>query len=85
MAKKNITIDQLAVMVKKGFDKTASVEMVKDSFENADGKIDNLKKWAEGRFDRIEKLLIEEQNRKIEKLESRIEYLENILNLPNRK
>ena len=47
MAKKNITIDQLAVMIKKGFDKTASVEQV-----------DNLKKWAEGRFDKIEKVLL---------------------------
>lgn len=78
MAKKNITINDLAIMVQKGFDgadkhfeKTATVE-----------QLDSLKKWAEGRFNRIEKLLIEEQNRKIEKLESRIEYLENMLNLP---
>ena len=85
MKKENITINDLAGMVQKGFEgvdkqfeKTATVEQV-----------DNLKKWAEGkfdkidkRFDRIEKVLIEEQNRRIEKLESRMEYLENMLNLP---
>jgi len=55
MAKKSITIDQLAVMVKKGFDgvdksfeKTASVEHVSN-------EVNGLKKWAEGRFDKIEK------------------------------
>ncbi len=78
MKKKNITTDELAVMINKGFEKTATTEQLNN-------QIGGLKKWAEGRFDRIEKVLIEEQNRKIEKLESRIEYLENMLNLPVNK
>jgi len=84
MAKKNITIDQLAVMVKKGFDKTATTEHV-------DNKIDGLKKWVEvkfnkidERFDKIEKIILDDYGTRIEKLESKVEYLENMLNLPSK-
>ena len=85
MVKKNITINQLAVMVKKGFDKTATIEQVDD-------RMDNLKNWAEKkfntiekRFDKIEKLILDDHKNRIEKLEMKVEYLENILNLPSKK
>lgn len=81
MAKKNITTNDLAKMVNRGFEKTSTVE-----------QLNNLKEWTSGRFDKIDKrfdkiedILLEEQNRKIEKLESRVEYLENMLNLPTKK
>ena len=85
MVKKNITINQLAVMVKKGFDKTATIEQVDD-------RMDNLKNWAEKkfntiekRFDKIEKLILDDHKNRIAKLEMKVEYLENILNLPFKK
>ncbi len=84
MAKKSITTDQLAVMINKGFEKTATAEHV-------DSKIDNLKEWAEGkfdkidkRFDKIEKIILDDHRERIEKLESKVTYLENILNLPTK-
>ncbi len=58
--KRSITINELAVMVQKGFDgvdKGFEKTTTKEQFENLDTKVDNLKKWAEGRFDRIEKVL----------------------------
>lgn len=58
MVKKIITIDQLAVMIKKGFDKTASVEHVSN-------EISGLKKWAEGRFNKIEKVILDDHKERI--------------------
>lgn len=78
MANKRITTDDLAGMVKKGFDG------VDKNFKNTASKTDvlSLEKKIDRRFDKVEKILIEEQNRKIERLESRVDYLENILSLP---
>jgi len=66
MAKKNITIDDLAVMVQKGFEGTA--KDMKGGF-----------KAVSERLDRIENILIKQQNDKIEKLERRMERLEEAL------
>lgn len=75
-------------MVKRGFDevdknfeKVATKEQLLDLERKFERKFDGIDK----RFDKIEKILIEEQNRRIEKLEMRIEYLENMLNLPLKK
>lgn len=78
MANKRITIDDLAGMVQKGFNG------VDKNFKNTASKTDvlNLEKKMDKRFDKVEKILIEKQNRKIERLESRVDYLENILSLP---
>ena len=78
MTKKGITIDQLAVMIKKGFDKTASVEHVSN-------EVKGLKKWAEGKFDKIEKIILDDHKERIAKLETKVLYLENILNLNIKK
>lgn len=74
MTQKGMTIDQLAVMIKKGFDKTASVEHVSN-------EIKGLKNWAEGKFDKIEKVILDDHKERISKLETKVTYLENILNL----
>lgn len=86
---KKITIDKLAKMIKKGFDKTATVEQVKGLEE----RIDGLESWAKGRFDKVDKDLkiIKERLTNVvyksdfEKLERRVKYLENILDVPAKK
>jgi hypothetical protein len=65
------TIEGLARMINEGFKTTASKEDIKDVRED----IANVN----GRLDRIEHLLIEEQRRKIENLETRMKKLEDAL------
>ena len=81
MAKKNITIDDLAVMVQKGFEETAKKSDMDVEFERVDKRFEQVDK----RLDKIEKLLIAEDRRRIDKLESRVDYLENILAVANKK
>jgi hypothetical protein len=64
MAQTQITIEKLAEMINEGFKSTASKEDIQR---------------AEVRLDRIENLLIEEQRRKIENLETRMKKLEDTL------
>ena len=75
MNNKNITINDLAAMVQKGFNGVDS------KFEQVYEDFGLMKK----QLDRIEKSLIEEQNRRIERLEMRIDYLENMLNTPSKR
>jgi len=65
MAKK-ITIDSLAVMIGKGF-------------AGVDKKFEEMSKDMNKRFDRIENILIKQQNEKIERLEARMHRLEEAL------
>ena len=82
MKKKNITIDDLAIMVKKGFDGTARKEQV-----------ENLEKWTKHRFDNIDRELksIRKQltgvvyRYEFEHLESRVKDLENLLAISSKK
>jgi hypothetical protein len=64
MAQTKITIEKLAEMINEGFKSTASKEDIQR---------------VEVRLDRIEHLLIEEQRRKIENLETRMKKLEDAL------
>jgi hypothetical protein len=64
MAQTKITIEKLAEMINEGFKSTASKEDIHR---------------VEVRLDRIESLLIEEQRRKIENLETRMTKLEDAL------
>ncbi|OGZ71490.1 MAG: hypothetical protein A2904_01730 [Candidatus Staskawiczbacteria bacterium RIFCSPLOWO2_01_FULL_33_9] len=66
MKGKNITIDQLAVMVNKGF-------------EGTNKRMDLGFKKVNDRLDRIENILIKQQNEKIEALEKRMHRLEDAL------
>ena len=77
MKSENITIDKLAEMVNNGFEKTAT----KDQLEKIDlrlGKVEN-------KLDKIKKSILDDHKDRIEKLESKVTYLENILNLPIKK
>ena len=66
MRKKNITIENLAGMVKRGFDGT-------------DKKIERGFKEVNTRLDRIENFILKQHSQKIEFLEKRISRLEEAL------
>jgi hypothetical protein len=68
MKKKNITIDDLAVMVQKGFEETSKKEEVNRRFDDV-GK----------RFDKIEKLILTDHLERIEKLEEQVKELRGLL------
>jgi hypothetical protein len=68
MAQKNMTIGTLAEMINEGFKTTATKEDVKA-----------LEDRVTRRLDRIETLLMAEQKRKIEGLETRMKKLEDTL------
>lgn len=70
MAKKNITIESLARMIKKGFDETAKKEEVNRQFYQINE-----------RFDRIEKLILANHKRRIERLEEEMKELRGLLAL----
>jgi len=82
MADKKITIEKLALMVQGGFNG------VDKRLDGVDKRLDGVDK----RLDKIEKdvseikiLVKDDQRRRIEKLEMRVDYLENTLNLPSKK
>ncbi|OHA61961.1 MAG: hypothetical protein A2117_00130 [Candidatus Wildermuthbacteria bacterium GWA2_46_15] len=68
MKVKNITIDDLARMVAKGFSETAKRAEVSLRFDKIDG-----------RLDRIEKLILANHKVRIERLEEEVKYLKELL------
>jgi len=68
MKKKSITIEDLARMIQKGFLETAKKTEVNKRFDK-----------VEDRLERIEKLLIAEHRRRIEKLEEDVKELKELL------
>jgi hypothetical protein len=66
MKKKNISIDDLALMVQNGFEET-NKKMAK-GFKDVDG-----------RFDDIERLILADHKRRIERLEQEVKELRNLL------
>jgi len=68
MENKNITIDDLAGMVQKGFEETAKKDEVNERFD----KIEN-------RLESIEKLILDDHKRRIEKLEDEVKELRELL------
>lgn len=79
MTKKNITINDLAVMVQKGFDNTAT----KGQFENLEIRMNNLEN--EMNIVRKHQITHTIYRDEFENLEVCIKYIENMLNLPNSK
>jgi hypothetical protein len=72
-----VTIDKLAIMVKKGFDKVSTKEEIKDLKDNFEGrfnKIDNHLKVIDGKLNNIV------YRNEFEKLENKVKEIENILN-----
>ncbi|MCX6719554.1 MAG: hypothetical protein NTV36_00355 [Candidatus Staskawiczbacteria bacterium] len=65
MKNKNITLDDLAVMVQKGFN---GVDL---KFEQVDKRFDLVDK----RFDKIENLVLASHQKRIEKLEAEVKEL----------
>ena len=68
MPKKNITIDELAVMVQKGFNEVTRDMATKTELKSFRTEVNN-------RFDKIEKLILADHKRRIEKLESEVKDL----------
>jgi len=73
MAQKNITtIEGLAEMIQRTMASKEDITQVKEDMKAMEGRLTT-------RLDRIEHLLIAEQNRKIENLETRMKKLEDAL------
>lgn len=64
----NVTIEELARMVAKGFEETAKAQEVNSRFDA-----------VEKRLERIENLLIQEHRRRIERLESEMKEVRDAL------
>jgi len=89
MKKKNITTDDLARMVQKGFNETAKKAEVDKRFNDVDKRFDDVKSRFEGvgrrfdaiddRLDKIEKLILADHKKRIERLEIEVKELKELL------
>ncbi len=70
MVKKAVTIDDLAIMVQKGFEETSKKTEVNTRFDAMDK-----------RFDKIENMILIDHLKRIEKLEKHVEELQDALAL----
>ena len=77
MDAREVTIEDLARMVQKGFDETAKKIDMDARFDGVQERFNAV----EMRLDRIEKLLIIEHQRRIEKLEDDVRVLKDALNI----
>ncbi|MFA5433006.1 MAG: hypothetical protein WC319_09095 [Candidatus Paceibacterota bacterium] len=73
MKSKNITIDDLAMMVQKGFSEAAKENSKR--FDGVDKRFDRIEK----KLDRIEKIVLPSHEERIERLEEKMEKLESLL------
>ena len=76
MKKKNTTINDLAVMVGKGFDG------VDKRFDGVDKRFDGIDKRFDAvdfRLDKIEKLILADHKRRIERLETEVKELKELV------
>jgi len=67
MKKKHITIDDLAMMVQKGFEETSKKDEVNSRFD-----------VVEKRLEKIEKLILADHKDRIEKLEAEVKELKEL-------
>ena len=77
MDAREVTIEDLARMVQKGFDETAKKIDMDARFDGVQERFNAV----EMRLDRIEKFLLEEHRRSIEKLEDQMQEVRNALAL----
>ena len=75
MENKNITIDDLAGMVQKGFEETAKKDEVDSQFSGVNERFDKI----EDRLESIEKLILADHKRRIEQLEDEVKELRELL------
>lgn len=71
MAKKNVTIDDLAIMVQKGFNDMTENMATKKQVEHVDKRVEKV----ELSLTTLKDFIIEGQKRKIEKIEEEIKEL----------
>ena len=78
MTKKQVTTEQLATMVKRGFDEVTG--RLGDVTDKMAKKTDTDRQFREvtDRLDRIEKLTIADHKRRIERLEADVRYLKDV-------
>ena len=72
MVKKDITINDLAVMVQKGF---SGVDKRFDAMHN---EMDKRFDLVDKRFDKVENLILENHRKRIEKMEAEIKDLKEL-------
>jgi len=75
MTRKKITIDDLAAMVQTGFKDTAKQSDMDAGFDAVDKRFDAV----DERLDRIEKLILVDHKRRIERLEGEMKDLKDLL------
>ncbi|MGD0577059.1 MAG: hypothetical protein ABSA74_03230 [Candidatus Staskawiczbacteria bacterium] len=77
MVKKDITINDLAVMVQKGFAETATKAELKSMKAEIDKRLDSMVTKAEmnRRFDGLEDRVLASHQKRIEKLEAEVKEL----------
>lgn len=84
---KKITIDDLAGMVKRGFDKTAKKEdldVVKQDLDVVKQDLVFLKSDVEDikeKVENIEKLILQQHSFQIKELENKVRYIEEVLTI----
>lgn len=89
MVKKRITIDDLAGMVKAGFDDMGQrfhdvgkrFDAMDERFNRMDERFDAM----DERFDRIENLILKRHEEEIINLKTRMQYIEDMLAAPLKK
>lgn len=74
MKKKNITIEDLAIMIHKGFEETAKKKEIDARFKEVDKRFEQVDR----RFDKIENLIIVDHKQRINKLEVEVRELKNL-------
>jgi len=83
MKKKGVTIDDLALMVGKGFQSVDKrFDGIDKQFEGVDKRFDEIDKRLDRmdkRFDRIEKLILTDHKERIEKLEIQVKELRDLI------
>lgn len=77
MAKKNMTIDDLAIMIQKGFEKTST----KEQAENLELRLGKVEKDVVTIKGAMKNLVGENYKRKIEKLEDELKEIKGTLAL----
>jgi len=80
MAKKKVTIEDLARITKNGFDTVDKrFEQVDKRFEQVDANLESFRTEVNHRFDHIENLLIRAHENRIEKLEDDMRTLKTLV------
>lgn len=75
MAKRKMTIETLAGMIQRGFGEMAKKHDMDKRFDSVEKRFDAI----DDRFDRIEKLILADHKRRIERLEEQVKDLRDLL------